>query len=199
MMILITKSMVTLRKYPNRNVGILFQPRWTSRLRETPRHGFLWAADNDAYSNFHEDRYTKMLDKCQGVHGCLFVTCPDVVGDADTTFKLYLKWARELLGRDLPLGYVGQDGATPDKVPWNGMSALFIGGTTDWKLGPEARELVETAKEKGKWVHMGRVNSIKRLEYAKEIGCDSIDGSSLSMYTDRWLAMFAEAAEVDVT
>jgi len=42
-----------------------------------------------------------------------------------------------------------------------------------------ARELVREAKRRGKWVHMGRVNSLKRLQYATSIGCDSADGTYL--------------------
>lgn len=48
---------------------------------------------------------------------------------------------------------------------------------TEWKLGPACAELVAEAKAKGKWVHMGRVNSLKRLTYADSIGCDSADGT----------------------
>lgn len=52
-----------------------------------------------------------------------------------------------------------------------------IGGSTGWKLGPAARALVCEAKRRGQWVRMGRVNSLKRIAYAAEIGCDSIDGT----------------------
>lgn len=34
---------------------------------------------------------------------------------------------------------------------------------------------------------MGRVNSRRRWDYAREIGCDSVDGSSYSKWRDRWL------------
>jgi len=193
-MILVGKSPTTLLKYPHRNIGRLIQPRDTSKISDTPRMGFLWAADNDAYSNFHEDRYVAMLEKCEGVAGCLYVTCPDVVGDAEATFDLYLKWAREILGRNLPLGYVAQDGASEGTIPWNGISALFIGGTTEFKLGQEASDLAREAKQRGTWVHMGRVNSVRRIEYAAAIGCDSIDGTSFSMFTDSRLPALAERA-----
>jgi hypothetical protein len=62
-------------------------------------------------------------------------------------------------------------------MAWPRIDALFIGGSTDWKLGPAARTLVREAKRRGLWVHMGRVNSLKRIAYAAEIGCDSIDGT----------------------
>ena len=64
-------------------------------------------------------------------------------------------------------------------MPWDDFDALFIGGTTDWKLGDGAAQLVREAKRRGKWVHMGRVNSLRRMIYAESIGCDSADGTML--------------------
>lgn len=62
---------------------------------------------------------------------------------------------------------------------WDELDALFIGGTTAWKLGRHARTLVREAKLRGKHVHMGRVNSGARWRYAEHIGCDSVDGTYL--------------------
>lgn len=191
-MLLVDKALGTLEKYPQRNVARLLSPRQYSRAADTARAGFLWAADNDAYSGFDDTRYRRMLETIQGVPGCLFVTCPDVVGDAEATFTGYLKWGKEILSRGLPLGYVAQDGATD--LPWNGISALFIGGTTEYKLGEDAALLVKEAKTRGKWVHMGRVNTWRRIEYAKSIGCDSADGTAVSMFTDTHLPRLAEMA-----
>jgi hypothetical protein len=55
---------------------------------------------------------------------------------------------------------------------------------TEWKLGQLARDLVAEAKQRGKWVHMGRVNSLKRYRYAKLIGCDSADGTFVAVAPD---------------
>lgn len=57
----------------------------------------------------------------------------------------------------------------------------------EWKLGPVPRVLAAEAKARGKWVHMGRVNSRKRYEYARRIGCDSVDGTFLTRGPDRRL------------
>ena len=35
------------------------------------------------------------------------------------------------------------------------------------------------------WVHMGRVNSQRRLRYAHAIGCDSVDGTYLTYAPDQ--------------
>lgn len=47
----------------------------------------------------------------------------------------------------------------------------------EWKLGAGARHLTTEAKRRGKWRHMGRVNSGERLRRADAMGCDSADGN----------------------
>lgn len=194
MLLLVAKAHETFIKYRWPHVGRFCGPRNHNRMADTVRAGYVWAADNDAFNGFNETRYRKMLDDLEGIPGCLFVTAPDVVADAEATFGLYLNWEREILGRGLPLGFVGQDGATVADVPWNGTSALFVGGSTEWKFGEDAAFLMKEAKERGKWVHMGRVNSWRRLEYAKSLGVDSIDGTQLSWFTDTYLKQWSEYA-----
>lgn len=74
---------------------------------------------------------------------------------------------------------------TPAMVPWEAIDAMFIGGTTAWKLGEAARELAGVAKAHGKWLHMGRVNSERRVMYAKLVGCDSVDGTYIVFGPDK--------------
>src|SRR5208282_3846784 len=62
---------------------------------------------------------------------------------------------------------------------WDTFDVGFIGGSTDWKLGPEAKRLTTEARKRGKLVHMGRVNSTKRLLVAQRFGCDTADGTYL--------------------
>jgi hypothetical protein len=131
-----------------------------------------------------------MLNAIWGLPGCLFVTAPDVVGDAERTLELFEEWYDELNATLLPLALVAQDGLDSERVPWRRIDALFLGGTDLFKMGESARELVREAHTRGKWVHMGRVNGHQRLRYAKAIGCDSVDGTSFSWFRDRWLNEF---------
>lgn len=196
MLLLVHSAHETLaREHPERNVARLLSPRQYSRVADTVRGGFLWAADNDAYSGFDEERYLIMLDTIEGVPGCLFVTAPDIVGDAKETRRLFEVWWHALKVRRLPIGYVAQDGATDFDLPWSRISALFIGGTTEWKMSENAAVLAVEAKMRGLWVHMGRVNTQRRIKYAKSIGCDSIDGTSMSMYRRTYVPRFSEYAD----
>ena len=118
--------------------------------------------------------------------GCLFAVCPDVVGDAEATARRartsgMLAWIRYV---GLPAAYVAQDGLEDAAPPWDDLDALFIGGSTAWKLGPHVPPLVAEARARGAWVHMGRVNSLQRLRYADAIGCHSADGTFLTFGPD---------------
>ena len=164
------------------NLGAFLTPR-TGNSRKT-LEGFIWAADNAAFSNFNEQSFVKMLEKIQGSN-CKFVTCPDKVQNDVVTLKLFHVWQPIIKKYNLPVALVLQDGMVADGIPYNMCDAIFIGGSNEFKLGEEVRKIVKKAKELGKWVHMGRVNSNKRLQYAYEIGCDSVDGSGYSMFANQ--------------
>jgi hypothetical protein len=121
----------------------------------------------------------------QGGRRCLFATAPDVLGDAAATIARsapFVYRIRAWFG--LPVALVAQDGLEHLDVPWPWFDVLFIGGSTAWKLGPAARALTAEAKARGKRVHMGRVNSLRRLRYADAIGCDSADGTIIAWAPD---------------
>ena len=147
-----------------------------------PPAGQPWAADNGRFSSpetYTDQAYLDWLAKRPRQEACLFATAPDVVGDAEATLAL----SASMFSRIRALGYrvalVAQDGLENLTVPWDDFDALFVGGSTAWKLGEAAHRLAAEAKRRGKWVHMGRVNSLRRLRIAQAMGCDSADGTYL--------------------
>jgi hypothetical protein len=60
----------------------------------------------------------------------------------------------------------------------------IIGGSTRWKLGPEAVELVRQARGRGLQAHMGRISSARTIRYARSIGCTSFDSSRYSRWRE---------------
>ncbi len=174
------------RETPNgRMLGRLAQPRDYARVHATAAAGVPWAADNDAFNGFDVASWRKMMAAIDGVQGCRFCTAPDVVGDAAATGDLFVEYAPEIRAAGLPVALVLQDGIT--SVPWRELDAVFVGGTTDFKLGPDAARIVREARTRGKWVHMGRVNTVRRIRYAATIGCDSFDGTQWSRWRDTHL------------
>jgi hypothetical protein len=150
-----------------------------------PRGDLVWACDNSAFSNFSPAKFCTMLGKIAGKPGCRFVTAPDVVGNARETATLFYIWQPILKSLELPVALVLQDGQERVGVPWNMIDAVFIGGSTEFKLGAAAEGIVREAKSREKWVHMGRCNTRMRLRLAYEWGCDSVDGSGFSAFPER--------------
>lgn len=190
MLLLVTHGHPTMLRYNDAHLGRLVQPRHYSSIKATAETGIPWAADNDAFGGWDAERrvrYIKMLDHLEGVPGGLFVALPDVVGDAKQTSMMFSEWLPSLKERGLPVALVAQDGIEELGVPWDSIDALFIGGTTEFKLGMVAQEFGFEAKRRGKWLHMGRVNSLKRIRYAASIGCDSVDGSSFARFSKTWI------------
>lgn len=169
--------------------GWLITPRRTMAKSRHLIAGSKWAADNECYAlgvKFDPDRYIRFLERVSPLaQTCLFATAPDVVANAAATLAQFPQWRDTIHGLGLPVALVAQDGLENEAIPWSDFEALFIGGSTDWKLGPEVRELVTEAKSRDKWVHIGRVNSQKRLEYAVKIGADSVDGTEWAINPGR--------------
>lgn len=147
-----------------------------------------WCADNSRFGKGwpgHAKWWAWLEKNAHDADTCLFATAPDVVGDAAATLDESAPWLPLIRALGYPAALVAQDGLENLDVPWDDFDVLFIGGTTEWKLGPHARHLTQEAKRRGKKVHMGRVNSQRRYRYALEIGCDSCDGTYLTFGPDR--------------
>lgn len=140
--------------------------------------GVAWCADNGCFGKkvFNEDRWFTWLAAHPDKDHCVFATAPDVVGDHHATIARSAPWLPKIRGLGYPAAFVAQDGATPDNLPWDTFDAIFIGGTNDFKLSQTAIDICEAAKQRGKWVHVGRVNSRQRYLRFTDI-VDSADGT----------------------
>lgn len=191
MLLLISGATRTLQKIRHPKLGRLISPR-SRHAKNVEKLGLKWAADNDCFTGFNPGEYLKMLRQLAGKPGCLFVTLPDAVGDAATTVALFQQWEPVVKSYGFPCAFVIQDGQEAGLVPWDKVQAVFIGGTTEFKLGPQARAIACEAKKRALWVHMGRVNSLRRIRYARRIGCDSFDGSGYSRFPGKIPRALAE-------
>lgn len=165
-------------------LGLLITPESHRPEQYDVRDFVAWAADNGCFTrgeSFSEIAWLDWLDSfpLESREWCLFATAPDVVGDWDATLERSLP----LLETIRELGYraaiVLQDGATIDTIPWDEIDVVFVGGSTEWKLGEIAAECVAEARRRGKMSHVGRVNSIKRGRICREMKADHADGTLL--------------------
>jgi hypothetical protein len=122
--------------------------------------GMEWAGDAPVFGSkdFEPDKWLQWLKIMQPYRvSCLFVVCPDVVGDAAMTLVWFKTWRPRLNG--WPVAFVAQDGQEdldfPDHNSW---SALFVGGSTEWKESKAAIEVIQRAQLLDKHIHIGRVN-----------------------------------------
>lgn len=141
-----------------------------------------FAIDNGAFSKFNCKAFEALLarefDKREQ---CLFVCVPDVVGSARRTLEVFEHWKKSL--KDWPLALVAQDGQQDLPIPWDEIDAVFIGGSTEFKTSMHSVQIIKAAQALGKWVHVGRVNTPGRFEWAEALGVNSIDGSGLARYS----------------
>lgn len=152
--------------------------------------GATWALDNGCFSErWSESRWKKNIGRYKDVPNCLFAVIPDVVANAAATDELWYKWSTFVKEYGYKPAYFLQNGCThiPDDA-----EAIFTGGDTDWKLGSEAREWLSEAQKRELWCHMGRVNSLKRLRYAYDLGYDSVDGTFIKFAPSKNLKLMTK-------
>jgi len=190
MILLVSGASATQRRYLSHpHLGWLRTPRNRNSIATIVAAGVQWACDNDCYQRLNRVAYIKML--CQvataDISRLLFVTAPDVVTDAAATIARFRLWAPALHYHKLPIAFVAQDGQETLPVPWDQIACLFIGGSTAWKLGPHAEQLIREAHERGKWVHVGRINTLKRMWWFSSLPVDSFDGTCFSKWPDKFI------------
>ena len=144
--------------------------------------------DNGVFQKrgFEPKLFLRLLDRIAARPGVLrkiqFVVAPDVVGDARGTLHQFPVWAPRIRERGFRVALAGQDGLEhlQEEIPWGDVDVLFIGGSTEWKMGAgesyEWDRLLVEAESQGP-VHFGRVNSRTRMDFASWMGATSADGT----------------------
>ena len=182
-----------MREHAN-HLGMIATPAQGNAIEE----GFRWCADNGVFGGAYpgDDAYLTWLgERSEHAGRCDFAVAPDVVGDAAATLDRSAPMLSRIRRAGFKVALAAQNGLEDLTVPWGAFDVLFVGGDTPWKIGPAARELTTEARLRGKRVHMGRVNSLRRLQIARRNGCHTADGTYLAFGPDanlpkllRWLA-----------
>lgn len=161
------------RLFPG-TLGLLISPGdWKAPTPSLP-----YALDNGAYpahANGYEwdaKEWINLLDKaaCAQIKP-RWVAVPDKVMDAGQTKKMWNEWHPFAGELGVPLAFVVQDGMTEKDVPDNA-DVVFVGGSTGWKWSSLHGWTARFPR-----VHVGRVNSLRRLLECEEAGAESCDGT----------------------
>lgn len=149
--------------------------RWGRRPIE---EGRVWCCDNGAFSGrFSPKKFLKTLEQLQPhAATCKFIAAPDIIQDASGTLELWKEWAPIIKSFGYPVALVAHNGMTPADLPAD-PDAFFIGGSDEWRDTPSTHALIAAAKAGGLWIHVGRVNSNKRIRHWRALGADSSDGT----------------------
>ncbi len=199
MMLFVSGATKTVRRYADHpNLGRFTQPECGNDLAEFASCDMDKAADNNCLQGFNLDKYLGMCDALVGARRLKFVTAPDAVemtpegprGNWPGTLWLFRRFAPALRARGLPVAIVAQDGAIVEDVPWDEIAALFIGGSTEWKLSYHVAYLTAAARHHAKHVHFGRVNSFDRLKDIRALHADSFDGGQFSMFSETYIPRY---------
>jgi len=176
------------------NMGWLLSPK---SLPKTKLRSFIPVAfDNDAYSVkegevWNEDAWYSMLDKLQERKvSPEFVLIPDVVGDKRRTLENFFVYREAVSRRGWPVAMAVQDGMVPQDVPCT-VDVIFVGGTTSWKWKSLPMWVGAFSR-----VHVGRVNSLEKLQICRRLGVESVDGThwfrfkDAAQYCDEFIEFF---------
>jgi hypothetical protein len=191
------------RTMTRRNLGEIAARSW--RLLASPpqlaltteKPPLAYALDNGAWTSYQRgepfdgDLYRRALDLWGD--GADWIALPDVVMGGRKSFDLSLSWLARLRGLARPLLLVVQDGMTSDnegaEITRLGIAGIFVGGSTAWKES-SLPMWGQWARTTGKHLHVGRVNTARRIRLCLDAGATSADGTSVTRYA-------ATAAKLD--
>jgi len=174
-----------------RNVAALRAAGWRLLLSpdiHTLHDGFQYGLDNGAWGAYQSGRpwdpdAFRALVLRYGP-GADWVIAPDVVGNSLASLALTKQWLPFCLDHCPRVLIALQDGMAPRMVhplPVTGRIGFFVGGTTAWKKAslPTWGAL---ARQIGVWLHVGRVNTARRIRLCQMAGAHSFDGTSVTRY-----------------
>lgn len=172
-----------------RNLAALADAGWSLLLSpgKPKDRRFAWALDNGAWGAFQRGEAFDVaaFERHVGDHGdgAEFVVVPDIVAGGLASLAMSLDWLPRLAGvarRRLLAVQDGMSGAdiAPHLSPTVG---VFVGGSTEWKLAT-MRAWGQLARRHGAYVHVGRVNTIRRIRLCQDAGADSFDGTSATRF-----------------
>lgn len=169
---------------------------------ELPPRRHPWFYDNGAFGDWKKkqpfDR-EQFLQDLEAIYRSIdrpeFIVLPDIVAGGVASLKESRRWIHRCRGL-APLYLPVQDGMKPrdlDERLVGQLGGLFVGGTSIWKRHT-GDAWVRAAGELGLRCHIGRVSGLRRVNWAKGIGADSID-SAVPLFSEGNLRCFLRGGE----
>lgn len=191
-----------------RNLAALRHRGWhllVSAAGEWRSEGFNYAIDNGAFTAFLEyqagkraqnlldlDLFERCIDRMGGKAD--WILLPDIVGEGEASLALSIEWAPRVRARkglqNVPLYLAVQDGMEAGELHnrvlefllSGAVQGIFVGGSTEWKLST-ILFWGKIARRFSLKLHVGRVNTTKRISLCAAAGAHSFDGTSATMFS----------------
>jgi hypothetical protein len=151
--------------------------------------GMRYALDNGAWTayqqgeKFDEVAFGRAVDLLG--ESADWIALPDIVMGGLASLDLSLRWLKRLKGINAPLLLVMQNGMENEldaiRELLSPSTGLFIGGDTQFKL-ESLGTFANLARRRHCHLHVGRVNSARRIGLCAAAGVNSIDGTSVSRF-----------------
>jgi hypothetical protein len=170
-----------------RNLAAMTGAGWGLLLtpdRPEMRPGFsCYAIDNGAWGchqrgvEWEPSKWLALVDRWGA--GAEWAVLPDVVMGGTASLARSVGWLPQVVGKCPRWLIAVQDGMTDaDLAPHLSPSVgVFVGGSTEWKE-QSLPMWGRACRAAGAWLHVGRVNSARRIRLCAMAGADSIDGTS---------------------
>ncbi|MBC7198302.1 MAG: hypothetical protein H5U32_03535 [Pseudomonas balearica] len=149
--------------------------------------GMPYALDNGAWTAFQQGEPFDELAFGRAVdllgESADWIVLPDIVAGGMASLEFSLRWMERLKGIPTRLLLAVQNGMEPDDVRelLSPAVGLFVGGDTQWKLAT-VNTWGQLARRRNCYMHVGRVNSAKRIALCAAAGARSVDGTSATRF-----------------
>lgn len=154
--------------------GLLRSPRNPSHIPIALKMGAVWACDNDVFSEYNPNRIRRFLEVyAEYAPTCQFFNVPDVLRDAQATLDRFGEWVDSVKAFGWKVAFTLQNGMERFDVPWSHIDALWLGATDEWRYDRQREYVLTTlyeARKRGKWTHVGRVSTVRKIRYWQASG-----------------------------
>ncbi len=173
-----------------RNLAALRDAGWRLLVSATGclrNEGFAYGLDNGAWTSFAQGR--PFDERLFGIaltkmgQGADWTVIPDIVAGGIPSLEFSLSWMRRVLDATERGLIAVQDGMSIEDVRGflGSRVGIFVGGSTEWKERT-LESWAQLGRSLGCWVHVGRVNSQRRINLCAHVGATSFDGTSASRF-----------------
>ncbi|EIM98675.1 hypothetical protein WQE_22728 [Paraburkholderia hospita] len=174
-----------------RNLEALADADWRLLVSAKGEHrteGMRYAIDNGAWTAyqrgepFDEPAFLDVVEKLG--ERADWIVLPDIVQGGLASLEFSLRWKERLSGIPSQVLIAVQNGMQlEDVAPYlSPVVGIFIGGSTEWKEETAAAWGL-LARRRNCHLHVGRVNSARRIRICAAAGANSFDGSGPSRFS----------------